>query len=133
MSNRIGPVIAFLVCDQVITCKNTLKSTCVGIFDTINSMGFPFARPEMAIFARIADVDGYHVGRIEIRDPEDKVLDKIGPFECQQAKTATLEIVLSMVNVAFERPGVHQLQLYLDGHMVASSKLILNLLSQKVG
>ncbi|MEK6712230.1 MAG: hypothetical protein AABZ64_16805 [Nitrospinota bacterium] len=63
-----GPMpvlLAMLVCEQVITDKDTDKKSLIGIFDRLHVRTFPVPFP-MTVFARITDGKGKYEMKLEL-------------------------------------------------------------------
>lgn len=96
------------------------KLVISGTFDSIFSQGFPFSHPNCAIALRIRLANseaGEH--EFEVRPIGIKGIQPLkGTMNVQRnrnADHATVNIVLNMNNISFEKPGKVAFEFYFDG------------------
>ncbi len=56
---------AMLICDTVITDRDTGKNSVIGIFDRIVAGSFPVRHPSLTVYARIIDAQGQDVFKLD--------------------------------------------------------------------
>ena len=121
--------IADFACDY-----GTGKLSVIGTFDHIFSQNFPTVHPACALAARIRLANseaGSHNLELIFRGPDNReFIERIKSqmnFQVNPAADyATLNLVMNLNNIKFEKPGKYAIELYFDGEF--RSGLHLNLI-----
>jgi len=114
MTNSPVPtVLAMLLCDQVIVDAGTNKKSLIGVFDNLNSVGFP-SQTRIAIYAKLTDAEGKYDFRVRIVHLKDETL--LGEFEIKGAAFADqlrpAELIIDLPALVFPEAGKYEFQLY---------------------
>lgn len=116
--SRIPEVKAFLIADQVIQEKATNKWSVIGIFDRVAAPTFPTSRPTLGIYVKLADAHGTHRIALELRDGQDRVLNRIDGIEIAARETVTtIDFGLQTFNLPLPAPGRYHFVLHIDGEV----------------
>ena len=119
------PIIkAALLCDYALTSQDG-KLSVMGIFGNINFPTLPNAYPRFFVVIIVALDKGAHDVRIGILDPGGQQLLPEQP-QVQvnvEVSGADTNLVIDFNNLPFNRSGIHQAQLFLDGMLVHSIPL----------
>ncbi len=119
------PVVkAALLCDYALTSQDG-KLSVLGIFGNINFPTLPNAYPRFFVVIVVALDRGPHEVRIGILDPMGQQLLPEPPQVQVEVEVpgADTNLVVDFNNLPFNRPGIHQVQLLLDGRLVHSIML----------
>ena len=110
----VPSLISLLLCDQVIVDSRTGKKSIIGLFKSINLAEVPFAFGGFTLFARLADVDGSYTFQVNVVDlSQDKTLASVKTSEANAPEAARyIDLLLTIPPVPFERPAVHEFQLF---------------------
>ena len=111
---------AMLICDSVITDRNTGKNSLIGIFDIIHANSFPARHPSLSVYARVTDAQGHYTFKLELIDlnanqtigegatPVVEIPDRLLPHD----------LVFNLQGLVFQTEGRYEFRLYADGQFV---------------
>jgi hypothetical protein len=110
----IPTVLAFLLCDQIVTEAGTNKKSLIGMFDRMQVSKMPAINPQAIwLYAKLADAEGDYIFRMEILK-----LDSGRPVLRIDTKTiqikdrlATTDLVIMVPPMPIEEFGVYEIQL----------------------
>lgn len=106
-------LLAMLLCERIITDKDTMQKSLIGVFDQANSKSFPMGRP-MTVFARIADAHGNYDFKIEMVHIEDDKVIGEGTLKGEiQDRLLTWDLVFNLP-VTIPKEGHYEFRLYAD-------------------
>jgi len=109
-----GPLpvlLAMLVCEQVITDKDTNKKSLIGIFDQLHIREFP-ASFSMTVFARIADAKGKYSLKLELAHlQDDKIVEESHGFADIENRTSTHDLLFNLP-IVIPKEGFYEFRLY---------------------
>jgi hypothetical protein len=109
-----GPMpvlLAMLICEQVITDKDTNKKSLIGIFDRLHVPEFPMLFP-MTVFARIADARGKYPMKLELAHlQDDKVVGESSGFADVKDRTSTHDLLFNL-SIVIPKEGIYEFRLY---------------------
>jgi hypothetical protein len=115
------PVCQFCVPCDIFAQGPDGKAACIGIFDRIVK---PAVVPQMAFVIRWIDGIGKFKQRFRILKPDLSELHDAGELAFELPNRVTpANIIVHVANVQFELPGVHWIELALDGKVVLSFPL----------
>lgn len=117
---------ALLFADRVITESNG-KRGLIGVFGAFNFQSFPALSPPWFIYAGVTNLRDTHEFSLNlVRDDAQHVLLPIaGEINAERADRDS-EFIFPIMNLVFQRPGVHSLTFNIDGTQVASRILRVN-------
>jgi hypothetical protein len=110
--------VAILLCDQVITEKETGKKSIIGVFDRIWARTFPVTHKSAAIYIRIADAEGSYDMRIQyVKVDTQEVLDEAtGRLEVQLSERyGEADFAVPLSAIMIPEPGYYEFRLFLNG------------------
>jgi len=113
-----GPtLLALILCDQFIDDRRSGKRSLIGLYDQINTFGFPTAR-DMLIVAIIADMDEKSRVGLSLFAPDGA--DLLG-IEMQPPGGAgkVNEMAFELQGMTIPAPGTHWLAIRVDGTELA--------------
>lgn len=111
---------AMLICDTVITDRDTGKNSVIGIFDRIVAGSFPVRHPSLTVYARIIDAQGEYKFKLELVNltnnqtigggttPPIEVTDRMVPHD----------LVFKLHGLTFPADGRYEFRLYADDNFV---------------
>lgn len=111
---------AMLICDTVITDRNTGKNSVIGIFDRIVARSFPVTHPSLTVYARIIDAQGQYVFKLELVNlTNDQVIGggATPPLEVPD-RMLPHDLVFSLHGLIFPAEGRYEFRLYADDNFV---------------
>ncbi|MBI1842162.1 MAG: hypothetical protein HYR88_15100 [Verrucomicrobia bacterium] len=118
MSGKEQPIgTALIICDHIITELGTNKKTLVGTFNNINGGALPVIQGMMSLFASLTNGQG----RTKLLFRCTSVASGRTCFEFEERDVEFLhpnqvvEVVYNLKNLVFENPGVHCIELLVDG------------------
>jgi hypothetical protein len=115
---------AALLCDYALTSDDG-KLSVIGIFGNINFPTLPNAYPRFFVVIVISLDAGVHPVRLGIVDPMgQQMLPEPPNVEVNvELAGADTNLVIDFNNLPFQRAGIHQVQLFLDGRLIHSVPL----------
>jgi len=126
-------LVALLFADRVIT-ENTNKKGIIGTFIRFFSPQFPAAFPPWAIYAAAANAAGEHDFALTLTHTETNqvVLPINGKFQAQTADDV-IELTFNVANAVFPKEGKYVLTFHIDGELIGSRILFVELAKQSGG
>lgn len=115
--------LAMILCDQIITDRDTGKHTLVGIFNQVGVLSLPSIHSAMSVFISLTEGRGRYNGEVRLVHAEtDQVLFQAkGPLKFENP-LQVVEIGMVLPPIQFEQPGVYLLEFYADGTPLGSRK-----------
>lgn len=112
---------AMLLCDSIITEKNTNKKSLIGIFENINALKFPCTHYFLSIYIKLTGAKGSYKFRLELVDLEENVV--IGKGETPETLNIddplkTFELVFEMAKLTFGHPGKYEFRIYANNNIL---------------
>ncbi|WP_411823248.1 DUF6941 family protein [Leptospira sp. 'Mane'] len=123
-------LLSILFADRVIT-ENNNKKGIIGTFDRFMSPSFPVIFPPWGIYVAITNLIGKHqfVLSLTVIDTDQVVLPIEGEFESANID-GVVELTLNLNGVSFPEPGRYNLSVLVDGELIGSRVLKVDLLEQ---
>jgi hypothetical protein len=113
-----GPtLLALLLCDQFIDDRRSGKRSLIGLYDQINTVGFPTAR-DMLVVAIIADMDEKSRVGLSLYAPEGNDLLGI-EMQPPSGHGKVNEMAFELQGMTIPSPGTHWLAIKVDGKELA--------------
>ncbi|GAC1443024.1 MAG: hypothetical protein NVSMB52_00900 [Chloroflexota bacterium] len=115
---------AAFLCDYALTSDEG-KLSAVGIFENINFPNLPNAYPRFFVVIILTLDAGAHDVRLSIVDPGAQQMLPDPPSVEVQVDTpgADTNLVIDFNNLPFNRAGIYQVQLFLEGRLIHSIPL----------
>ena len=114
---------ALVICDQVITEAISNKKSLIGIFNALGAIKFPVQHPKLCIYA--AMTNGRGTMQADIRcirmDDNQQIMQAAGPLEFADPNQV-VELVVTLNNLPFERPGLYTFELSCDGGLLMEKR-----------
>jgi len=110
-----------LLCDYALTSEEG-KISAIGIFSTINFAALPANYPRFFVVIVATLPPGNHSASINLLGPDGSEVIPNGPAMELDVPDGANEsnLIIGFDNLAFEAPGIHQLQLRLDESLAMS-------------
>jgi len=114
-----------LTCERAFLTASTNNLNIINIFSVLNTQKFPFSFPQFALVVNF-DVDepGAHTLETRIIGP-DKGMLATSRFPLQSSGE-NLQVIANFENLRFSAPGIHTLDVFLDGQPLGSRQLKVN-------
>lgn len=112
----VGPqprVNAIIICDALITDRDTGKRSLIGVFTNIRARTFPAAHPQLSVYVRLIDAQGWYAVKLELVRVE--TMETIGEGTIQVEIPDRLryhEIGFNLRGLSFPAPGQYEFRLY---------------------
>ena len=106
---------AIIVCDYMITDRDTGKRSLLGIFTRIRGQTFPLAHPRLSVYTRLIDGQGTYAARLELVRLE--TMETIGEGTVDITIPDRLqyhEVTFTLSEIIFPEPGQYEFRLYAD-------------------
>lgn len=118
--------LAMILCDQIIVEQGTNKHVLIGTFSQISVAKLPAVHPAMWVFIALTEGRGEYNGLLKLLHAETNqvLFEAAGPLGFENP-LQVLEIRMLIPPIRFEEPGVHCLDLYVDGAQVMSRRFSL--------
>jgi hypothetical protein len=131
MDNISEPVgLALLVCDYVITEKNTNKKSLVGLFTNITGQQFPMQFRTFWVYTSLTNLMGRHSFSLNIYSEATKAnIGSISGNINVKDKNNVAELAVPVKSVTFPEPGKYVLSVAIDGQNIMDR--ILNIAQRK--
>lgn len=113
-------LIAFTLCESVITDAHTGMYSIINIFDTIFHSRFPAQHRPMRIFMALSNGHGKVEGRVQMMDLSDARIIASVPVALNFEDTLRPLRFHFDFSVEIPRPGRYAIELFLEGEMLAS-------------
>lgn len=109
------------ICENAFVTEGTKSLNLIGMFDGINSPGFPAVHPKFSIVANVdADTVGKHTTTLLIKKDNKEISKFIMPFDGIRH-----QIIQNLINYPFPEEGTYRIDLFIDGVEVGGT--IINL------
>jgi hypothetical protein len=117
-SNSSGPtLLALILCDQFIDDRRSGKRSLIGLYDQINTLGFPTAR-DMLVVAIISDMDEKSRVGLSLYSPDGNDLLGI-EMQPPSGPGKVNEMAFELQGMTIPGPGTHWLAIKVDGTELA--------------
>jgi len=126
-------LVALLFADRVIT-ENNNKKGIIGTFTRFFAPQFPVTFPPWAIYAAAANAPGEHDFALTLTHTETNqvALPINGKFQALNADEI-VELTINIGNAIFPKDGKYSLTFHIDGELIGSRILFVELLKQSGG
>jgi hypothetical protein len=113
-----------LLCDYALTGLDH-KLSLIGLFNNINFPSLPAAYPQLFVVFILTLERGEHRLRLGIVDPTGQhMLPEAEPIPVNvEIPGAETNLVCGFNNIQFDRPGIYQVQLFIEGRLIHSIPL----------
>ena len=119
--------VAIVVCDRVITEAVTNNKTLVSIFNTINAPAFPCRHERLTVYVALTNGQGQKQVKLSLKDSHTSELVGVVagsvPF---MGPNQVVELIFSIQNVIFARPGTYAFEVSADEVYVFESRFTVN-------
>jgi len=121
-----------LLCDGSIQEAGTNKLTLLGLFGNWSSATFPVTFPPFRLYARVTDMNGNYVFRIDVVELETDTriatlampsMNSADPLQC-------FDITLIWPMITFQRPGRYEFQLHANDEFIGRTTANVHLLTE---
>ena len=118
---------AMLLCDSVITEKDTNKKSLIGIFENINALKFPCTHYFLSIYIKLTGAKGSYRFRLELVDLEENVV--IGKGETPETLNIddplkTFELVFAIRGLTFKHPGKYEFRIFANNNIIGQKTFL---------
>lgn len=121
-------VLAFIVCDDIITDELTKKKTIVGAFGNIATSAFPALHPKLALFLELANGHGrVHVDIKLVYASDNSETFRIGGDLEFTDPRAVLALCLNFANIVIKKEGEYRFQVYANGELLIERRFVASL------
>jgi hypothetical protein len=117
----------FVLCDAAIRDPGTGKTTLVGVFDRIQTPGFPTSHGPFAIYFRLSGLNGHYQLRVEILGPDLDTVVAAVDFPDRLVIDDPLSAVDAVVNLGelkLPRSGRYSVRLLYNGQIADEFTLL---------
>ena len=116
---------AMLICDSVITDRETNKKSLIGVFEHINAFKFPCVHHSLAVYIKLTDARGKYRFRLELIDLQNNLI--IGKSEIPQDiniddPLRTYELVINLTGLKFKDPGEYEFRVFANNKIFEQKK-----------
>jgi hypothetical protein len=111
-------LVAFLPCEQAFQQAGSGNWCIIGAYDTLNAPLLPFTLPQLAVYVALTDFAGDAVVELVIRDQEGAVVKAVRG-EVPRIPIGLFQYVFTFVGVELKKAGVHTLELFAGGELLA--------------
>jgi hypothetical protein len=113
-------VTAMLLCDTSIHEAVTNKITLVGLFGRWFTQTFPAELPAFRVYARIADMDGDYVFRLDVVElsNDSRIATITAPSMTSRNPLDYFDLTMIFPGIRFERAGRYEFQLYANDEYI---------------
>ena len=122
-----GPVcVAVILCGDVIEDKRTNNKSLINAFNTITTTQLPSIQSRLVVLISVTNAIGDRVFQATLRDPNgDTVLSLDLPLVSSDP-LATHDLVLELINVPLNLPGVYSIDVASDHRHLGSRRFMLD-------
>ncbi len=122
-----------LICDGAHRDPGSGKWTLLGLFNSINSNGFPTKHPQLLIYLALAGAEGKVPLRLQIvaSDRKDEPVYKIEAELTVNDPKVVADLVVPVRDVVFTKPGEYLLQVYANNHFLTERVITAHLNTPK--
>lgn len=123
---------SLVICDQVIVEGQTNKKSLIGIFNSIASNTFPVQHPKLFVYAAMSSGRGEMIVDLRcIRMEDNAEVFKISGQMMFPDPNTVVELVASLNQLPFERPGLYTFELICEGDLLLEKRFNVLLLPQQ--
>jgi len=125
---------AMLVCDTVITDRNTGKNSLIGVFEDVRAQSLPI-RIGIAVYAKVTDAEGEYVFKLKLVNQENETViaePQMPPFRIGDRRKAH-ELIFTIGNLVFNSEGRYEFQLFADDDFIGLKSFDVQILNQQGG
>ena len=118
---------AMLICDYVITERETNKKSLIGVFENIGAATFPCTHFAMSVYIKLTDAQGAYRFRLDLIDLKtDTVVGKSEmPEEVRVPSPLDAhELVFNLRGVRFMHPGIYEFRIFANDRIFGQKKLV---------
>lgn len=128
----IPQCLAMVLCDQIITDRETGKHVIVGTFSRIVVGALPATHPAMWVFVALTEGRGRYNGEIRLTHAEtEQMLFKAeGPLDFDDP-LQVLEIGMAVPPLRFQHAGRYDFEFRVDGELLLGRKFLVQLHKEK--
>ncbi|MDD5639389.1 MAG: hypothetical protein PHR47_01100 [Candidatus Pacebacteria bacterium] len=121
MNNNLNKLNYLHICENAFLSEGTRNLNIIGIFDTINTKGFPAAQPRFAVVANItaSNEDG-HKTTLSIEKNGKKIVELNSNFKGKKQ-----QLIQNFLNFPFPEEGNYDVVIRLDEDLIGSTIIIL--------
>jgi hypothetical protein len=125
----VPEVLAFILCDDVITDRETGKRSIIGTFSTIHVRRTPALHPRMAIYIALTEGRGEQLLRIVVShvESEKSVVQVQGKLTINDPM-AVGELGVRIVPLPLPEPGTYAVDLYANNEPIKTRRFRVELL-----
>ena len=118
---------AMLICDYVITERETNKKSLIGVFENIGAATFPCTHFAMSVYIKLTDAQGGYQFRLELVDLQSDLM--IGKSEIPEevrvpSPLDAHELVFNLRGVRFLHPGIYEFRIFANDRIFGQKKLV---------
>ena len=117
--------LAILICDYFIEDLKTHKKSLIGIFNRIQSAGFPCSHPQLHVFISLTDGRGDYDAQLRciFRETGDVCFGASGKISFPDPN-AVIELNFLINNAVFPKPGPYSFEFLCNGEMVLERRFM---------
>ena len=118
--SNVPNALNMLICDGAHRDPGSGKWTLLGLFNSINSSGFPTSHPQMVVYLALNNVNGKVPLRFQIvaSDRKEEPLFKIEAELTVGDPRVVADLVVPIRGVTFTKPGDYLLQVFANNQFV---------------
>jgi hypothetical protein len=124
---RSAQLIYCILCDDV-RVEMGNKLSLMGVFENIFLPGFPSVLLKFAVVNHWEGVGEFET-QVRIMNPDKREVVTSAPSKFLVDSPGYADNITFFTNVAFERPGVHLVQTFIDSRPVAEKQLLVHLVT----
>ena len=118
---------AMLICDYVITERETNKKSLIGVFENIGAATFPCTHFAMSVYIKLTDAQGGYQFRLELVDLQSDIM--IGKSEIPDevrvpSPLDAHELVFNLRGVRFLHAGNYEFRIFANDRIFGQKKLV---------
>ena len=121
-------VLSLIICDQIITDRQTGKQSLIGMFTNIHAFKFPVTQPLLSVYVSLTEGRGKTPIMIRISDAGETrkpLVEGRGMVEFKDPR-AIANLVLQFHGLRFPEPGEYRVQLYCYEELLREARLTLH-------
>ena len=118
---------AMLICDYVITEKDTNKKSLIGIFENIQTSKFPCTHYALCVYVKLTDARGHYRFWLELVDlqKDQSVFRTDIPDEIViEDPLSTYQLVFNLNGLQFEHAGEYEFRIFANGKIFGQKSFV---------
>jgi hypothetical protein len=121
----MNPTVKMLLLADYAMTSSDGRLSVMGIFSNINFQSLPAAHPRFFVVIVLSLDVGVHAVQLQFLDPSGKsMVEEPATIEVHvEMPGGEANLIVDIPNFRFERPGIHQVQLLVEGRLVKSAPL----------